>query len=202
MQLIGLVGGIGSGKSTVAGIFGRLGAGILDADKVGHEVLRMPSVRAAIGGRWGQEVLASDGEIDRQALAKIVFAPPPSGPVELAELERITHPEIRRRLKAEIEKMAATGIRVAILDAPVLLKAGWKGFCDAIVMVDAPLALRQTRAAARGWTAEEFARREASQESIDEKRQAANFVVDNSRDFEYISAQVERLWQTLFNPSG
>jgi dephospho-CoA kinase len=202
MKLIGLVGGIGSGKSTVAGIFRRLGAGVLDADKVGHEVLRLPAVRAAIGGRWGQAVIGSDGEIDRKSLAKIVFAPPPNGPKELAELERITHPEIRQRLLAEIEKMAGDGLQVAILDAPVLLKAGWQGFCDAIVLVDAPLSQRQARVADRGWTAEELTRREASQESIDEKRQLANFVVDNSRDFEYISAQVERLWQSLLNPPG
>ena len=202
MKLVGLVGGIGSGKSTVAAAFRRLGAGVLDADRLGHEVLRLPNVRAAIGGRWGQEVLAPDGEIDRKALANIVFAPPPTGPCELAVLEKLTHPEIRRHLLAEIEKMSAEGIQIAILDAPVLLKAGWKGFCDSIVYVDAPLGLRQARAQSRGWTIDEFTRREASQESVEEKRELANFVVDNSRDFKYISAQVERLWQLLLSHSG
>jgi dephospho-CoA kinase len=202
MKIIGLLGGIGSGKSTVAELFRQRGAAVLDADKAGHEVLRLPAVRAAVGGRWGQAVIGPDGEIDRRSLAKIVFAPPPDGPRELAELERITHPEIRKRLRAEIDEITRRGIPIVILDAPVLLKAGWNHFCDALVFVDTPLDQRQARAMARGWSAEEFARREASQESVEEKRRHANFVVDNSADFGYISAQVERLWQSLLNPSG
>jgi dephospho-CoA kinase len=202
MKIIGLLGGIGSGKSTVAEIFRRLGAAVLDADKAGHEVLRIPAIRAAVGGRWGQEAIGPDGEIDRKALAKIVFAPPPDGPRELTELERITHPEIRRRLRAEIEELASRGTQVVILDAPVLLKAGWNTVCDTLVFVDSPLEQRQARAAARGWSAEEFTRREASQEPVEEKRRLANFVVDNSGDFGYIGSQVERLWQVLSNPSG
>src|SRR5215813_11562398 len=114
MKLIGLLGGVASGKSTVAEMFRQLGAEILDADRAGHEVLKMPAVRAAIGGRWGQSVIGPDGEIDRKSLAKIVFAPPPDGPRELAELERITHPEIRKRLKSETEDLAAGGIKLAI----------------------------------------------------------------------------------------
>jgi dephospho-CoA kinase len=202
MKIIGLLGGIGSGKSTVAELFRQRGAVVLDADKTGHEVLRLPAVRAAIGGRWGQSVIGPDGEIDRKSLAKIVFAPPPDGPRELAELERITHPEIRSRLRAEIGELASCGTKVVILDAPVLLKAGWNTFCDALVFVDAPLDQRQARATTRGWSVEEFARREASQTPVEEKRRLADFVVDNSGDFGYISSQVERLWQVLSNPSG
>ncbi|MCC7086089.1 MAG: dephospho-CoA kinase [Pirellulales bacterium] len=202
MKIIGLLGGIGSGKSTIAEMFRRLGAGVLDADKAGHEVLRLPAVRAAVGGHWGREVIGSDGEIDRKALASIVFAPPPDGPAALSQLEQMTHSEIRTRLRKEIDELASRGTQIVVLDAPVLLKAGWNAFCDALVFVDAPLAQRQARAAARGWTAEEFARREASQEPIEEKRRHADFVVDNSRDFRYISSQVERLWQELSNPFG
>jgi dephospho-CoA kinase len=201
MKIIGLLGGIGSGKSTVAELFRQRGAAVLDADKTGHDVLRLPAVRAAVGGRWGQAVIGPDGEIDRKALAKIVFAPPPEGPKELAELEQITHPEIRKRLKTEVEKMAAEGVKLVILDAPVLLKAGWKDFCDALVFVDCPLQQRLARVAARGWTANEFARREASQEPVEEKRRLADFVVDNSGDFGYISSQVERMWQSLLASS-
>lgn len=201
MKIVGIVGGIGSGKSTVAEMFRQRGAAVLDADKTGHEVLRLPAVRAAIGGRWGQAVIGADGEIDRKALASIVFAPPPKGPPELAELERLTHPEIRRRLTAEVEKLSGAGVEVAILDAPVLLKAGWKDFCDALIFVDSPVSQRQARAVARGWSADEFARREASQEPIEEKRELADFVVDNSRDFGYISSQVERIWHSLLTAS-
>lgn len=197
MKILGLLGGVASGKSMVAEMFRQLGAGVLDADKAGHEVLRLPAVRAAVGGRWGKDVIGADGEVDRKALAKIVFAPPPNGPPELAELERITHPEIRRRLKAQIDQMAKDGVQLAILDAPVMLKSGWNSLCNAIALVDAPREQRLARAQQRGWTPEQFAAREASQEPIDQKRRVANFVLDNSRDVSYIQSQVQRCWQTL-----
>ncbi len=202
MKILGLIGGVASGKSTVAEMFRKLGAGVLDADRAGHEALQLPHVRAAIGGRWGQDVLGADGEIDRKSLAKIVFAPPPDGPRELAELERITHPEIRKRLKSDVEKLANAGVSVAILDAPVMLKAGWDRFCGSLAFVDAPADQRLQRALARGWTAEEFKRREASQESVEEKRRRADFVLDNSRDVSYIQSQVERCWQLLLSPQS
>ena len=157
----------------------------------------MPTTRAAIGGRWGKDVIGPDGEIDRKALGRVVFAPPPHGPRELAELERITHPEIRQRLKAQIDELAKSGTKLAILDAPVMLKSGWDRLCDAIAFIDASRELRLTRALGRGWTAEDFARREAAQESVDEKRRRANIVLDNSRDLGYIQSQVQRCWQTL-----
>jgi dephospho-CoA kinase len=197
MKLIGLLGGVASGKSLVADMFRQLGAEVLDADRVGHEVLRMPAVRAAVGGRWGKDVIGPDGEVHRPALAKIVFAASPDGPRELAELEQITHPEIRRRLQAEVAELARRGAKMAILDAPVMLKAGWNQLCDALVFVDAPADQRQARAMARGWTAAEFSQREAAQEPVEEKRRVADFVLDNSRDVSYIQAQVERCWQRL-----
>ena len=197
MKLIGLLGGVASGKTLVAEMFRRLGAEVLDADRVGHEVLRMPAVRAAVGGRWGKGIIGPDGEVNRSALAKIVFAPSPDGPRELTELERITHPEIRRRLKAEVEALARRGVKLAILDAPVMLKAGWNELCDALVFVDSPADQRLDRALARGWTAAEFAQREVSQEPVAEKQRLADFVLDNSRDVSYIQAQVERCWQRL-----
>ena len=197
MKLLGLIGGIASGKSTVAGLFGQLGAVVLDADRVGHEVLRLPAVRAAVGGRWGKDVIGPDGEIDRKALGRIAFASPPDGPRELAELERITHPEIRRQLTAEIEELAKSGTRLAVLDAAVMLKSGWDRLCDAIAFIDVPRELRLARALDRGWTAEDFAHREAAQESVDQKRSRADFVLDNSRDLGYIQSQVQRCWQTL-----
>ena len=197
MKILGLLGGVASGKSTVAEMFRKLGAVVLDADRAGHEVLRMPAVRAAIGGRWGKDVIGSDGEVDRSALARIVFAQPPDGPRQLAELEKITHPEIRKRLLAEVDELAKQGAPVVILDAPVMLKAGWDKLCDALAFVDCPADQRMARAASRGWSAEEFRRREASQETVEEKKALADFVLDNSKDVSYIQAQVERCWQSL-----
>ncbi len=201
MKILGLIGGVASGKSTVAKMFGELGAGWLDADRAGHEVLKLPHVRAAVGGRWGSAVIGADGEVDRKALAKIVFAPPPDGPRELAELERLTHPEIRRRIEAETQQLAAQGFPAAILDAPVLLKAGWEKFCDALIFVDTPLEQRKARAKVRGWSDAELARREAAQEPIAEKRRRADFTLDNSGDLGYTFQQVEAIWRQIMYPS-
>ncbi len=197
MKILGLLGGVASGKSTVAEMFRKLGAAVLDADRAGHEVLRMPAIRAAVGGRWGKEVIGPDGEVDRSALAKMYSGPPLGGPRQLAELEKITHPEIRKKLRAEAEQLAQQGSPVVILDAPVMLKAGWNKLCDAIAFVDCPADQRMAQAMKRGWTAEEFRQREAAQESAEEKKALSDFVLDNSRDVSYIQSQVERCWQSL-----
>jgi dephospho-CoA kinase len=197
MQIIGLLGGVASGKSFVAEQFRRLGAGVLDADRVGHEVLLLPEARSAIRKHFGGEVFRADGQVDRKALGRIVFGPPPDGPRELAILEQITHPEIRLRLKNEAERMAADGVPAAILDAPVMLKSGWDEICSAVVFVEVPDDLRRERALARGWTNEEFEAREAAQESLEVKRRRADFVIDNSATAGYTQEQIERLWHSL-----
>src|SRR5437660_815539 len=180
MQIIGLLGGVASGKSFVAEQFRRLGAEVLDADRMGHEVLLLPDVRSAIRKHFGGDVFREDGQIDRQSLGRIVFGPPPVGPRELTILEQITHPEIRRRLKSQAEQMTADGVPAAILDAPVMLKSGWDEICSVIVFIEAPDDVRRARAMARGWTNEEFEAREAAQESLEVKRRRADFVIDNS----------------------
>jgi dephospho-CoA kinase len=197
MKIIGLLGGVASGKSYVAEQLRRLGAEVLDADRVGHEVLRLPEVKAAIRNHFGPQVFDSEGEVVRPTLAAIVFAPPPDGPRQLAVLEAITHPEIRRRLRAQTDEMAARNVPAAVLDAPVMLKAGWAEICDALVFVDAPEEMRKNRTMARGWTAQQFAAREAAQEPVAEKRRLAEFVIDNSGSAEYTYGQIERLWHSL-----
>jgi dephospho-CoA kinase len=197
MKIIGLIGGVASGKSVVAEQFRRLGAEVLDADRVGHDVLRLSDVRDAIRKHFGDNVFGADGEVDRKALGSIVFAPPPSGPEELAVLEQLTHPEIRRRLRLKVDQLAANGVIATVLDAPVMLKAGWDKFCDVVIYIDAPDEIRRRRAQSRGWTREEFQAREAAQESLDSKRQRADFVVDNSGSEEYTQQQIERIWRSL-----
>ena len=197
MQIIGLLGGVASGKSFVAEQFRRLGAEVLDADRMGHEVLLLPEVRSAIRSHFGEKVFDEDGQVDRKALGRIVFGPSPGGPRELELLEKITHPKIRERLVARAERMAADGVPAAILDAPVMLKAGWDEICSAVVFVDAPESVRRRRALARGWTSDEFAAREVSQESLEVKLGRSDFVIDNSGRPEYTQAQIERLWRSL-----
>ncbi len=197
MHVIGILGGVAGGKSLVARLLTRLGAGLLDADRAGHEVLRIPQIEAAARERWGGKVFGPDNRIDRARLAQVVFAPPPEGPRERRYLEQLTHPEIGRLLRGQADVLAASGTAVAALDAPLLLEAGWDKLCRRLVFVDAPRQERLVRAMARGWSEEDFAAREGVQESLDFKRGRADVVVDNSGSPEQTEAQVEGLWQSL-----
>jgi dephospho-CoA kinase len=198
MVVIGLAGAVASGKSLVAEHLRRLGAETLDADAIGHEVLLEPDVQEAVRGRWGESVFAEPGRIDRGALAAVVFAPPPSGPEELAHLERITHPKIEQRLRLGIAALARRGgVKAVVLDAAVLFKAGWDAYCDKIVLVEAPRRQRQVRARRRGWTEADFAAREGAQESLDLERGRADLVIDNSGSPDCTFEQVRRFWLAL-----
>jgi dephospho-CoA kinase len=197
MRIIGVTGGVASGKSLVAGQLARLGAAVLDADRAGHEVLRLPDVEAAARQRWGDGVFAPDGRIDRARLAHIVFAAGSDAPRERAYLEQLTHPEIARQLKQQAEALAAEGVGWAALDAALLFEAGWDKLCEKTVFVDAPREARLARAAARGWDEEDFAAREGAQESLDRKRARADVMIDNSGSPQRTQAQVEQFWASL-----
>jgi dephospho-CoA kinase len=195
--IIGLLGGIASGKSTVAAELRRLGAGLLDADRAGHEALRLPAVMQAIRNRWGDEVFNPAGEVERSAIARIVFAPTKAAPAELRFLEQLTHPEIGRLLAEQARVIAGGTAPAVVLDAPVMMKAGWDEYCDRIVFVDAPHPVRLARALERGWSQEDFDRREAAQEALDEKRSRADMIIDNSTSKASTERQVQQFWHTL-----
>lgn len=194
VRLVGLVGGVASGKSLVGQEFERLGALVLDADRAAHAVLLEPEVEHAARQRWGLEILTPEGRIDRRRLAARVFGSEPEASRERAFLEELVHPRIARRLAEEV-LAAGSGYRVAILDAPVLMEAGWDRLCDCVVFVAAPEALRRRRAQQRGWRPEDFAIREAAQKTITEKRSRADDEIDNSGSIEATRAQVGALWQ-------
>ena len=198
VPVIGLIGGVASGKSVVAAELARLGAAVLDADRAGHEVLSLPEVTSAIRERWGEKAFDTSGNVDRRALGRIVFEPGPAGQRELEFLEKLTHPRIGELLMRQVAGLSASGARALVLDAPVMEKSGWYGLCDRIVFVDAPREVRLARARQRGWTEEDFAAREGAQESLEKKQGRADFVVDNSGSLDETRAQVERWWQTLF----
>ncbi|MCB9873157.1 MAG: dephospho-CoA kinase [Planctomycetaceae bacterium] len=198
MKIVGILGGVASGKSLVAEELRKLGARVLDADQVGHQVLLEPEVIQAARDRWGDAVITEAGQINRSEVAKIVFAQTPDGPKELSFLEQLTHPRIGMRLRQEFEAIRAGGsTKVVILDAPVMLKAGWDKYCDYILFIDVPRDMRLQRARVRGWTDRDFEARESSQESLETKRAAANHVIDNSGSIESTRQQIERFWGSL-----
>ncbi len=201
MKIIGLTGGIASGKSAVASELAALGAVVLDADRAAHEVLNLPNVQLALVERWGKNVLKSSGEIDRTIVAQHVFSDEESGRSELRFLEKTLHPRIREQFEAKLAELSAVGtavaVPVAVIDAPLLLEAGWETLCDSLVFVDSPRSERLRRASLRNWSEEEFANREALQMPIAEKRQRSTHVLDNSGTQEDLRELVRVFWASL-----
>ncbi len=198
MLVLGIVGGIASGKSLVSATLARLGSEVIDADRLGHEVLREPATIAAARNRWGDEVLAVSGELDRAKIAQRVFGDNEPARRERQFLEQLTHPQIATRAREAISHFATRGdVDVVVLDAALLLEAGWHEYCDRILFVDAPREARLSRARARGWSEDDFAAREASQMPLSEKRIHADTVIDNSGSPQETTKQVEAAWRLL-----
>ncbi|MBX3412308.1 MAG: dephospho-CoA kinase [Pirellulales bacterium] len=196
--VIGLMGGVASGKSLVARQFADLGATVLDGDRAGHAVLRLDEVKAALRERWGSNVFDDAGEVNRAAVAQRVFQPTDEARRELEFLEGVTHPRIGEMLVSQLQQARDDrDVPAIVLDAPVMLEAGWSEICDKMVYVDARSELRLARARQRGWSEADFARREAAQVSLDTKRAKADVAIDNSGTPEETRAQVERFWRGL-----
>jgi dephospho-CoA kinase len=189
--VIGLVGGVGAGKSTVAAAMARRGGAVVDGDRLGHEALELPDVKRQLVGRWGPGVLKPDGTANRRAIAGIVFG----DPAELKALEGMVFPHIGRRAREEIERAQADpAARFVVLDAAVMLEAGWAGACDRVVFVEAPREARVARLAARSrWTPAEVAAREAAQLPPEAKRAHADAVLVNDGTPARLQERVDRL---------
>jgi dephospho-CoA kinase len=193
--VLGIVGGIGAGKSTVAAEFESCGQNrcrVIAGDPIGHDALEFPEIKARIKDVWGNRgILREDGTIDRKKLGAIVF---PS-PVERSRLEHLVHPYIGRRIREAIDEARRDpDVNFVILDAAIMLEAGWDEVCDKIVYVDAPRSLRLQRVQAkRGWSEEDLANREAVQMPPDKKRERADAIVDNSGSPDLVRDQVLHL---------
>ena len=197
MQVVGVLGGVASGKSTVTRLLAEAGAGVLDADRAGHDALNLPEVKEAARSRWGESVFDAEGRLDRGRLAELVFAPPPDGTKERRYLEELTHPEIRRILEKQAEALAEQARPVAVLDAPLLLEAGWDRLCNTLVFVDVPRDIRLTRAMGRGWSSDEFEAREQAQLPVETKRAHADLIIENAGELEETRRLVAQLWRSV-----
>jgi dephospho-CoA kinase len=192
----GLTGGVACGKSTVAAAFSALGARIIDADEIGHELLRSSSpVFAKVLAAFGPDILDSSGEIDRGHLGPLVFA----DPAKLRQLDAILHPHIIDRVERRgAEYRAADPAAVVIVDAALIYEAGIGGrFKKMIVAWCRPEQQIERLIAKAGATREEAERRIASQMPAEEKRRLADFAIDCSGSLEETRRQVEALYPRL-----
>ena len=189
--IVGLIGGMGSGKSLIGEMFRQRGARVISGDQLGHEALRQPDIRTAVAQRWGPGVVEADGSISRGRLAAIVFRTP-----QLRQaLEALVFPWIERRLQEEIAAArACREFLLIVLDAAIMLEAGWDKACDWLVYVHAPRAERLRRLQEqRGWGAKEVQERESAQWSLTEKVSRADYAIDNSDSPERAAQQVDDL---------
>lgn len=197
--IIGVTGGVGTGKSTVARMFGlRLKGPVLDADRIAHQLMRPSSaVWRKIRSRFGKEGVVSKGQIDRRRLGEIAFG----NPKKLETLCRIIHPAVRRWIQAELKRIRRRQPQArVILDIPLLIEAGSQGRfrhpypLDFLVVVSAPLRVVARRLKKRsGWGLEEIQRRQGFQSPLGRKEQLADFVVNNGGTLGSTRRQVSRI---------
>lgn len=202
MIVVGLVGRIGAGKSTVARAFADLGAEVIDADRIAHEVLAEPEVVAALAARHGAEALDAAGAVRRPLLAERVFGPTPAHDAALADLEALVHPRVRRRIDERLTAIAARepagGQAVVVLDVPLLMQAGWDRRCDRLVHVKCDEAERGRRVDLRGWPQpQRQARERAWERGYRPPPPEKTLVVDAARDPAYTREQVGRIVESL-----
>jgi dephospho-CoA kinase len=192
--LVGLTGGIGSGKSTVARLLEKRGAVVFDADLLAREAVEPGTPgHAAVIERFGADVLAPGGELDREALASIVFA----DPAARRDLEQIVHPEVRR-LFAEGSEAYRDTDRVVVFSAPLLVETGMHTAFEVLVVVSATVATQIERLMRqRGMSEPSIRARIDAQAPLEDKAAAADFLVDNEGSLDELESQVERLWNDL-----
>jgi len=191
MKIFGIIGGIGSGKSTASALFQQLGAAVISADAIGHQMLLLPEIKKGVQQRWGLAVFGEEGEVDRRKLAAIVFA----DENELAYLKSVIHPFITEEVHRQRREHEQGGVQLCLLDAPLLLEVGWEDLVDQIIFVSAPAEVRWNRVKNRGWSETEWRQREAAQLSVEEKSRRANIVLDNSSDTHHLKTQIEHLYR-------
>ena len=193
MLLVGLTGGIGSGKSTVSRMLRERGAVVLDADGFARAavVAGSPGL-AGVVARFGAQILTPDGELDRPKLASIVFADPGA----LADLEAIVHPEVRRMIADGIQENLDAD-RVVVLVNPLLIEMGTHRDCDVVVVVSTSPETQIARSLARGMTEEDVRARMAAQLPLEERARAADVLIDNEGTLVDLEREVDVLWRDL-----
>jgi dephospho-CoA kinase len=195
MKVIGLTGGIGSGKSTVSQLLSELGANVVDADQVGHQCYQ-PGTKTwkDVVAVFGQDIVAEDGSIDRKKLGAIVFGDPDS----LFRLNQIMHPRMYDMMADLIEKHRQDGADVVVLEAAILLEAGWTPLVDElwITVASEPIVIQRVKERT-GLPEEQIRSRIQSQLSVEERAEKADLVINNDGSLDALRDKIEELWDGL-----
>jgi len=198
--VLGVTGGVGAGKSTVAKLMGELGAGVISSDQLGHLEINSAQVKETLQLWWGAGILAADGDVDRGKVASIVFG----DSSQRHRLEAMLHPRIairRADMMAEFERQPL--IKMVLLDSPLLYEADLDLVCDAVIFVDAEFELRNQRSEkARNWPEGELARREKTQQPLDMKRARADHICENNSTLADLRKRIEQIVSAVLSEFG
>jgi dephospho-CoA kinase len=196
--VVGVLGGVGAGKSTVARLLAAHGARVVDADRIGHRVLEEPDVKDRLVEEFGGDILDEHGEVSRPALGRAAFGGAES---RAQDLNSIVHPPIIRRVNREVHTHKDDpACPLVVLDAALLLEVGLdEPLCDALLYVHAPRPLRRRRATDRGMQPEQFDSREQAQLAPETKESKADFIIHNDGSTEELARQVAQLWPRLLS---
>jgi len=195
--IIGILGGLGSGKSTVAAEFAKLGCAVIDADKIAHELLDKPAVKEKVVASFGQGILDSAGKISRKKLADVVF----SDGNKLSLLNSIVHPPVLACVEQLIQQYNQQNqVKAIVLDMPLLAEIGWDKRCDKLIFVNCKRQLRVNRAKKIGiFDKNQLKIRENFQISLDNKASITDNTIDNNSDFSALARQVASIFSYIMD---
>ncbi len=192
IKVIGITGGIASGKSTIAGMLESLGADLIDADKICHDLINTKDITLEITKRWGIHLQDNHGRIKRDALAKIVFA----DKKEISALNSLIHPKAIKQIKSEIDRLHAEATSKAIvLDAALLVESNLLGICNIVLFADTGENRCKERVQnSRKWPLDEIAKREKFQGLLKQKREISDIIINNNNSMKNTLSQVKDFW--------
>ena len=192
INVIGITGGIASGKSTIAGMLGSLGADLIDADKICHELINTKEIALKITKRWGSHLQDNSGKVKRDVLAEIVF----SDEKEIFALNSIIHPVAIKQIKSEIAKLHIEATTMAIvLDAALLVESNLVDICDVVLFVNTEKDRCETRVQnTRKWPLDEIEKREKFQGLLQQKREISDVIINNNNSKKDTLNQVKDFW--------
>ncbi len=204
MTVVGLIGKIGAGKTTVAGLLGQCGAIVIDADALTHDALKQAAVRELIRDHFGSSVFEGD-TVDRSCLAELVFGDQPKHKKALQDLEKIIHPRVRDALEERLREIDALPLKkeigsVVVLDVPLLVQAGLHNRCDRLIWLECEDSVRHQRLVQRGLSAQQVAAREEAWNAGFPKGSVSDHMlctVDTSGDIAYTKKEIKRVWEEL-----